>query len=201
MDEKIGDGFLRLYVGPMYAGKSSRLLADLTTLADIGHTVLFINHISDVRTTRGNDVFSTHSSHFTKMSENITSVKVENLSHIDVSTFDVIGIDECQFFDDLRETVKGWVNVERKTIICSGLDGDAFMEEFGQTLRLIPLADEVIKLHARCLKCLDEKRGTNLMGIPAPFTIRVSRERDQKIVGGSEIYVPVCRHHHLIYNR
>ena len=57
-------------------------------------------------------------------------------------------------------------------------------KKFGQMLDLIPLCDKVTKLTSLCSKC---KNGT-----PGIFSMRLTNEREQTIVG-SENYIPVCR--------
>lgn len=196
-------GYLKIYIGGMFSGKTTRMRADLTMMADIGMNVLFVNHFDDTRAeegkTHGDTCLSTHSSEYGKMSDKITSIKSKTLSAVDITGFQAVGIDESQFFDDLIEYVWKWVNDMDLVIIVAGLDGDAFMKPIGKTLFLIPIANDVIKLHARCRKCIDdmEKMGFHLdvMGIPAPFTMRTIESKEQKIVGGAEIYAPVCRYH------
>lgn len=56
---------------------------------------------------------------------------------------------------------------------------------FGSALDLIPLADSVTKLHARCELCNQ----------PAPFTFRKTVDTRTEIIGGADVYMPVCRHH------
>lgn len=56
---------------------------------------------------------------------------------------------------------------------------------FGFVLDLIPLADSVTKLHARCELCNQ----------PAPFTFRKTVDTETEVIGGADVYMPVCRHH------
>ena len=59
--------------------------------------------------------------------------------------------------------------------------------QFGDILKLIPEADYITKLTAKCYICNN----------PAPFTKRLNNENDnQIIVGGNELYQPSCREHH-----
>ena len=71
----------------------------------------------------------------------------------------------------------------KKIYIC-GLDGDFNRNKFGALLDLIPLCDKVHKLTAMCSLC---KNGT-----PGIFSLRLSNETDQTIIG-SDNYIPVCR--------
>jgi len=197
-------GTLYIRVGPMFSGKTTWLNGELTQLADKRFSVLKITHSDDIR----NDVEtcdnsgSTHNSSYRSLSTKITCIRASELKDINVSKFHVIGIDEAQFFPDLLEVVEDWVENKGKHVRVAGLDGDAFKRKFGQTLDLIPICDEVIKLTASCKYCLDElekaKFHGNILSIEGPFTKRLVSSLEQKIVGGADTYVPVCRFHHSI---
>jgi len=201
MDKHRGSLYLRF--GPMWAGKTTWLNGELTELSDTGFTVLKIVHADDVR-----DNFieagSTHNSSFTSLSFKIDVVRAGSLASVDVTKYNVIGIDESQFFPDLVKYVTEWVENHGKHVRAVGLDGDANKQKFGSILDLIPLADEVLKLQAKCRFCLNELeklgfRG-NITGIGGPFTKRItpSVSGAQKDVGGADKYIPVCRYHHSL---
>ncbi|KAF4368768.1 hypothetical protein F8388_021380 [Cannabis sativa] len=100
---------------------------------------------------------------------------------------DVIGIDEAQFFGDLYDFCREAADLDGKTIIVSGLDGDYLRRSFGSVLDIIPLADSITKLSARCELC----------GKPALFTLRKTQEKQTELIGGADVYMPVCRHHYV----
>ncbi|KAL2905273.1 Thymidine kinase [Bienertia sinuspersici] len=60
-------------------------------------------------------------------------------------------------------------------------------KSFGSVLSIIPLADSVTKLTARCELC----------GKRACFTLRKTEERQTELIGGAEVYMPVCRQHYV----
>jgi thymidine kinase len=97
--------------------------------------------------------------------------------------YDVIAIDEAQFFTGLRDFV---VNISPyvKRIIIAGLDGDFLQRPFGEIFEVLPLASEVLKLHALCMICND--------GTLASFTKRLCEDTAQELVGDSDIYKAVC---------
>jgi thymidine kinase len=65
----------------------------------------------------------------------------------------VIGLDECQFFeDDIIEVVQHLLR-HKKKIIASGLDLDYRGKPFGPVPVLLAMADRVDKLLAVCRKC------------------------------------------------
>ncbi|KAJ7964732.1 Thymidine kinase [Quillaja saponaria] len=58
---------------------------------------------------------------------------------------------------------------------------------FGSVLDIIPLADTVTKLTARCELC----------GKRAFFTLRKTEEKKTELIGGADVYMPVCRQHYV----
>lgn len=54
-------------------------------------------------------------------------------------------------------------------------------------LDVIPLADTVTKLTARCELC----------GKRAFFTLRKTDETKTELIGGADMYMPVCRQHYV----
>jgi len=99
-----------------------------------------------------------------------------------INKFDVIGIDEGQFFPDLHEYVEKWS--DQKTVVVAALDGNYQRKPFGQTLHLIPLAENITKLSAVCMSC----RQTD-----AHFSRRITEETEEQVIGGAEKYIAVCR--------
>ena len=178
---------LELVLGPMFSGKTSQLIARLTVYADLGFKVLYVNSNEDTR----NTYFSTHSGTELKTSSSIKMVKCTSLSSLDISKYSVIGIDESQFFDDLVIYVKEWLDLS-KHVISVGLDGDINRKPMGKILDLIPYADTVTKITAKCMICI--KSGELK---PAPFTIRKDGQIKDREIGGSDIYIAVCRKHIL----
>lgn len=203
-------GHLEIVFGPMWSSKSKYLAAKIAKYSDLGMKCLLINHSFDERTesldTCDDGSFSQHGSSSFLLSANIHKLKTISLVGVDVSRYDAIAIDECQFFGkDLVEQVKTWVNTQHKIVICGGLDGDAKGEKFGYLLDLISQADKVKKLRAQCTVCLEELKETGFRGIGAikanaPFSalivVKTFDDDNQIHVGGSETYTSVCRYHH-----
>ena len=173
---------IEIILGCMFSGKSTELLRRINRWKAIGKKILLINHTNDIRT---NDSIQTHNN------QTQNAIKLTYLNQIDteyLNDFDVIGIDEAQFFPDLYNFV---INTEKlnKIIIISGLDGDWKREPIGEILRIIPLCDEVVKLHALDMK---DKDGT--LGI---FSKRIIKNEEQILVGADECYLAVSRKNYL----
>jgi thymidine kinase len=187
------NSYLELFIGPMYAGKTSKLLDIYKQCNFCNISVSVINHSTDTR--YHNTMMSTHDKimipciqtihlsdvwNYNKVDENYSD---ESDNHIKLRNSDVILINEGQFFEDLYDVVLDMLNNNKKIYIC-GLDGDFQRNKFGQILDLIPLCDKVTKLTSLCSICKN--------GIPGIFSMRLTTEKQQTLVG-SDNYVPVCR--------
>jgi thymidine kinase len=191
--EKIGKGD---YYGFTLDGNGLFLLGDFTVTHntsevirrliiyhEIGMKVLYLNTQLD---NRADEPFSTHNETIGKVP--FDSVKVKILKDTDVDKYDVIAIDEAQFFGDLKEAVLDWVENKRKIVILAGLNGDFRRQPFGQLNDMIPYADTVTKLSPFCIKCIREKKMK-----AALFTKRTVENDSEILIGGKESYIPVCR--------
>jgi thymidine kinase len=198
-------GSLHVFVGPMYASKTSTMLQHVTRYADISNNKpLIINHTMDEKRSVGNGIIgkglSSHSSQYNGLSSKVDNVYTNTLCMVDVSKTNVIGIDEIQLYPDLYDTVQYWLSLG-KHIYCSGLDGSFRAENFGQVHKLLPISDTFTKLLAVCHLCQKEHSNTgNIIlptsFIPAPFTMKISGNMSQEVeAGGEDKYLPVCRYH------
>lgn len=171
--------------GPMFSGKTSEIIRRIIIYHEMGLKVLYINALSD---DRSDNAFSTHNSTIGKIP--FESIKVNKLSDCKVENYDVIAVDESQFFDDLKLCILNWCEVYKKIIIVGGLNGDFQRKPFGQINELIPYADNIIKLSPFCMCC---KREKNIIR-QAIFTKRISSTNHEIIlIGGKDLYIPVCR--------
>jgi thymidine kinase len=197
-------GSLTVIFGPMFSGKTTRLIQELTKFVDVtldSHNTrcLLLNHVFDDRNPELG--ISSHGSSFKGISNHINVFKTSELETVNVIDYDVIGIDEGQFFRSL-DIVKTWVN-NGKNVILSGLITDAYMNPFGQISTLFSFADNVIQCHSICCECLkDHGRIITpdvLAGMKAPFTYKIAKNLKSVIdVGATDKYIPVCRHHYIL---
>ena len=178
---------LDLYIGPMFAGKSSAVLGLIRRNAVIGRQTFCITSSLDTRYTSVPSIVSHNheSSPATALSSLMPAINSPAFH-----TAECIIIEEAQFFPDLEEFVLLAVEHHRKHVICVGLDGDSKRRPFGQLLNLIPYADKIQKFTALCGHCAD--------GTEAIFTHRrTSVIQAQVAVGGQDTYEPLCRRHYL----
>jgi thymidine kinase len=177
---------LQIYLGPMFAGKSSTIIRIVNRYASIGINVYLISHSADIRYSSEQFLWN-HDS--LKIPCYRWSKLMDFLETPDFEKSKILLIDEAQFFPDLKEFIVLAVEKYKKKVILFGLDGDADRKPFGQILDCIPLADDVFKLKAFCKLCGD--------GTEALFTFCRVSKKEQICVGGPETYMPLCRFHYL----
>ena len=169
-------GSLHLILGPMFSGKTTRLIQTYKTRTYIGKRVAVINYAEDTR--YDSKMLSTHDQIM------IPCIQLMELSGFDCQEYDTILINEGQFFKDLNEHVLKFVEIFHKEVFIFGLDGDFLRHKFGTILDLISYSDTVEKLSALCANCRD--------GTLAHFSHRTSREIEQTVIGADN-YRPLCR--------
>tara|TARA_B100001287_G_C22647804_1_gene513657 strand:- start:539 stop:1225 length:687 start_codon:yes stop_codon:yes gene_type:complete len=177
-------GYLEIILGPMFSGKTSRIINIYKQYKYCNINVIVINYEDDNR--YDNVLLSNHDN------VKIECLKcrkimeiIKNIDFNDKNSPSVILINEGQFFDDLIESVNLLVNYYNKCVYVCGLDGDYKMKKFGTILDLIPLCDKVTKLNSICSNCKN--------GRSASFTYRKNSDTTQKVIGTNDIYEPVCR--------
>ena len=185
--------YLELIIGPMYAGKTSKIIDIYKQCQFCNIPVAVINHSLDTR--YDNSLLSTHDKIMipcikTNRLKDIYNYKKYNSDFPDnyalkvkLDEADVILINEGQFFEDLCECVEHMLKNGKKVFV-AGLDGDFERKKFGHMLDLIPLCDKITKITSLCSICKD--------GTPAIFSKRLTNEKEQTLIG-SDNYIPVCR--------
>ena len=190
---------LNLYVGPMFAGKTTAALRLVNNYIRRGDPYLCITSKLDTRYNKSGGTMVSHDgdSHAAVQLDRLFDItRLESNNHIlkRLSTAKYVIIEEANFFSDLKAFVEYAVEVLDKHVTCIGLDGDYMREPFGQILSLIPLCDSVIKLKATCMKCA--KPSISSPPNDAIFTHRIVNNTNQTFVGGASEYEPLCRQHY-----
>jgi thymidine kinase len=175
---------LEIITGPMFSGKSEELMRRLRRAEIAGKRVVLFKASIDKRYSTAEVV--THDGN--KMQ---AQTLVESLfdAHDIALNFDVIGIDEIQFFNSAITDEIELLVQEGKSVIVSGLDQTYRAEPFGFVPHLLAVAEKVDKLTAICHKCGNEATRTQRLidGLPAPFAGPTVQ------VGGVESYQARCR--------
>lgn len=175
-------GRLEVIVGPMYSGKSEELMRRLRRSTIAGKSVVLFKPQFD-RRYKHNQVVS----HAGMEMDAILLTDVSQL-RVDAFGYDVVGIDEVQFFTDIWEPIM-YMAGRGQTVVVSGLDQTFRREPFGEIPTLLSLADRIDKLSAVCHSCGADATLTQRLidGKPAPF------DGPTVQVGGLESYEARCR--------
>lgn len=173
-------GKLTVIIGPMFSGKTTTLMRYHNDYSFTKLKPICINYIKDDR--YGEISENNMYNHNLSSVKCIYAEKLENISDM-ILGYDVILINEGQFFSDLVKYCRCWMEEHGKIIVVAGLDGDYKREMFGEILKLIPYAQKVEKLSAMCSICSD--------GTEAHYTFRKSDEINQIVIGSSN-YMALC---------
>tara|TARA_Y100000389_G_scaffold140231_1_gene138032 strand:- start:1245 stop:1832 length:588 start_codon:yes stop_codon:yes gene_type:complete len=188
---------ISLITGPMWGGKTSELYKKL----NMHQAILDVNNIILIRFSGSEN--RVESERIIPSLDNrikiiyLTDLSIENIESIDINIKEikVIGIDEAQFFNALRNFCLLMADEFSKTIIVSGLNGDFNRNTFGEISSLLPICDEIILKHSLCSECRD--------GTPGIFSLKLNCdcENNQVEIGGTDIYKTVCRKHYYTLNK
>jgi thymidine kinase len=204
LHNKLTRGHLKLIIGPMFSSKSSTLLSEINRLKYITDRILVINSILDKErhadmeiNEQGLGSMKTHDNKTfpALMVKNLNELKTNKFFNSKYNYAELIIIDEAQFYEDLYDFINHELTYihDSKMFIIAGLSSDFNMKPIGDIIKLVPLADEIVKLSALCVYCKD--------GTPANFTklIKSNNSSDNVLVGAKELYSPCCRRHFLSF--
>ena len=164
------EGEIWLVIGPMYSGKTTTLFDYLKHFAD--KKCILLKYALDNR--YGNEEVV--------VSHDLVKHKALCVKNLDIELdYDVICIDEGQFFPDIVNFCEKCAALGKKVIV-SALSGDYKREPFPNISNLISKAERIIHKRAIC-GCSKN----------AAFSFRLTEERDVVLLGGADKYKPVCR--------
>lgn len=176
-------GWLEVICGPMFSGKSEEMIRRLRRAEIAGQRVGIFKPAVDDRYGAG-DVVS-------HAGARMRAIPISSVSELLWRShgFEVIGIDEVQFFEPrvieaALELAEGGARV-----IAAGLDQDFRRLPFGPIPALLSHAEFVDKLQAVCQRCGGPATTTQRLvdGRPAPYS------GDTVVVGAAEQYEARCR--------
>jgi thymidine kinase len=170
-------GWIEVICGSMFSGKTEELIRRLRRARIANLRVGIFKPLTDDRYHPENIVSHDDNS--------ILSIPVPNAKAIldEVSTVDVVGIDEAQFFDESLPEVCDILASKGTRVIIAGLDMDYQGKPFGQMPALLSKAEYITKLHAICMQC----------GNIANYSYRKSGIAEQLLIGNKDLYEPRCR--------
>ena len=176
-------GYLQLIMGPMFSGKSTRLLHQIYMYKKKNMRIFIVKPSMDNR-------YSTESklvTHDGRTMPCVSCVKLEEIAEY-VKDYDVIIIEEGQFFEDLYQYALEWSEIKKVHI--AGLNGCAKRELFGDLYKLIPHVDDIVFLTAFCKQCEEEPVDNDAKAI---FSKKIINNDKIVEVGAENLYRAVCR--------
>lgn len=180
-------GKLTVITGPMYSGKTSKLISEVGNTLELGLKPLVVKPIIDNRYSV-DDI----KSHDDISLKNMTGLPVMRL-HVDdfpslnqIDGIDILFIDEVQFFNKIGNIIDAYLNLGIH-VVAVGLDMDSDGKAFGSMPLLLIKADEVVKLKAKCSVCGEEATRT--------FRKKSVDSKEQILIGGTESYEARCYKH------
>lgn len=183
-------GWIECICGSMFSGKSEELLRRIKRGVIAKQKVLLFKPSIDNRYDENR--VSTHNGN------SYDSISIEKssdiLNFVKDTKYDIIGIDEIQFFDNDIVKIINKLADDGIRVIVAGLDMDFKAEPFHPMPEIMAISEMVTKLHAVCNKCGKEaSRSQRLInGEPAKYDDPVV------VIGASESYEARCRHCHEI---
>ena len=183
-------GWIDCICGSMFSGKSEELLRRIKRGVIAKQKVLLFKPSIDNRYDENR--VSTHNGN------SYDSISIEKssdiLNFVKDTKYDIIGIDEIQFFDNDIVKIINKLADDGIRVIVAGLDMDFKAEPFHPMPEIMAISEMVTKLHAVCNKCGKEaSRSQRLInGKPAKYDDPVV------VIGASESYEARCRHCHEI---
>ncbi|MEK7544341.1 MAG: hypothetical protein AAB557_05710 [Patescibacteria group bacterium] len=188
---KITKGKLTVIAGPMFAGKTTKLLTLFAVLSNLGFSVL----VFKAETKKINGMGHTNSHDERPLPVIYVSMdQPEKILHyVGKDGIQKVIIDAVHFFP------KTQILSIVRTLLAQGIDVyingvifDYRKQEFGATRALINIADDFLELYAICVRC----------GSKAPYSERISGGTEQTVgtTGTKRAeYIAVCANCHRVY--
>ncbi len=184
MSESNTEGRIELILGPMFSGKSTRLIEVIRKYTYKAKKTIMVKFYADKRYSEKSEVVT----HDLIKYDSIDCKKLRDSIDL-LQKYDVIGIDEGQFFPDLVEACEE-LALAKKIIIIAALNGDFRMEPFPVISKIIAKADKIKLLKAYCFNCHKD----------AKFSLRIVQSNETVLIGAGEAYKPACRECHKFFS-
>ena len=170
-------GWIEVICGSMFSGKTEELIRRVKRAKLAKQKIKIFKPKQDVRYSKKK--VKSHDNNSIKSKPVNSPKKILELSE----KFDIIGIDEAQFFDNSIVEVCNKLANAGKRVIVAGLDMDYKGRPFGPMPYLMAIAEYVTKLHAICTKT----------GKMANYTSRKVDNKNLIMVGDKDKYEALSR--------
>ena len=169
-------GSIEVICGSMFSGKTEELIRRLKRAKIANQKIQIFKPSLD---SRNNEYIESHDKNRIKSLTVKTSYDVYDIG----KDFDVIGIDEVQFFDDEIVSVCNSLANNGVRVIAAGLDMDYLGNPLGPMPKLMAIAEYVTKVHAVCTKT----------GKMASYTHRIVDNDELILLGDIKKYEALSR--------
>ena len=170
-------GRIEVICGSMFSGKTEELIRRLKRAKFAKQNIAIFKPKLDNRYSDVDVVSHDHNSFHSTPIDNCADIL--KLS----AGYDVVGIDEAQFFDASLVDVCNELARNGKRVIVAGLDMDFQGVPFGPMPALCAVAEQVTKVHAICVRC----------GGLAYVSHRKVADEQIVLLGEQTEYEPLCR--------
>ncbi|SUZ70995.1 uncharacterized protein METZ01_LOCUS23849 [marine metagenome] len=176
-NKKTSKGRLEVICGSMFSGKTEELIKRIKKVELDKQKFIVFKPKTDSRSPKDKIISHGKIEIGAKMVENTKEI------YSCSKNYDVIGIDEAQFFDQDLVLVCNKLANDGCRVIVSGLDMDYKGSPFGPMPNLMACAEEVTKVHAVCVET----------GELANYSYRKNAANDLILVGEQKEYEPLSR--------
>jgi thymidine kinase len=178
LEEKVRSaGWIEVITGSMFSGKTEELIRRIRRAKIAQQKTMIFKPKVDTRYSEIKIV-----SHDAKEIDSTPVDKAEDILYM-AENYEVIGIDEAQFFGSILVEVCNRLADKGIRVVVAGLDMDFAGKPFGPIPRLLAIAEYVTKVHAICMRC----------GNLAQYSHRLSDSEQLFLLGEKGIYEPLCR--------
>lgn len=170
---------IEVITGPMFSGKTKTLIYKIELAKEAGLSVIVFKPRIESRNQYEDYAIATHD-----LTNTYKAKVVDNGLHMlrEMPGYDLIAIDEAQFFDPLLYVSIQAMRSLNKWIIVVGLDMDFKGEPFPAMANIMAIANKVNKLESVCDFCKK----------PAQFSYRKTTDSDTVLIGGADHYSAKC---------
>ena len=170
-------GWIEVICGSMFSGKTEELLRRVRRAKLAKQKIKIFKPKQDVRYSKKK--VTSHDNNSIKSKPINSPSKILEIAE----KFDVIGIDEAQFFDESIIEVCNKLADSGKRVIVAGLDMDYMGKPFGPMPNLLAIAEYVTKVHAICTRS----------GKMASYTHRIAKSDELILLGDTRKYEALSR--------
>lgn len=170
-------GWIEVICGSMFSGKTEELLRRVKRAKLAKQKIKIFKPKQDVRYSKKK--VTSHDNNSIKSKPINSPSKILEIAE----KFDIIGIDEAQFFDESIVEVCNKLADSGKRVIVAGLDMDYMGKPFGPMPNLLAIAEYVTKVHAICTRS----------GKMASYTHRIAKSDELILLGDTRKYEALSR--------